>query len=173
MIKTTIYRKSARGTEAMASRQSGLAPRLRSLLIMVDGKRTHDELVDIGAALGDPDRLLQLIADELVEPLDGFPAAAAMPAAQGGVDPPQPVTSASAATELAWSLAQAQRYASHLLEDAVGPGAQSLCIKLESAKDLAEFVSAVKRGRDLVRDMKGGAAAERFIAQIEARMPAS
>ena len=38
--KQAIYHKTPKGTEAIANRQSGLAPRLRSLLIMVDGKRS-------------------------------------------------------------------------------------------------------------------------------------
>jgi hypothetical protein len=52
MLSSTVYRKTAQCLEAMASRQSGLLPRQRSLLIMVDGKRTHAELVAIATALG-------------------------------------------------------------------------------------------------------------------------
>ena len=110
--KQVIYLKTQKGTEAIANRHSGLAPRLRSLLIMVDGKRTYAELTTMAAALGDPERLSELEAEGLVEP--AVTEEKTMPAAlePAGV-PQQPA--AAAPPQRAANLAQAQRFSSHLL----------------------------------------------------------
>lgn len=165
--KQAIYQKTLKGSEAIANRQSGLAPKLRSLLIMVDGKRTHAELTVMAAALGDPQRLSELEAEGLVEPafaVDRTLPAALEPAAQH-------VDAEVEAPQRAVNLAQAQRFSSHLLEHTLGPMAEPLCIKIEKADNLADFVAAIKRAREIVREIKGNAEAERFVAQIEAQMP--
>lgn len=163
--KQAIYQKTLKGSEAIANRQSGLAPKLRSLLIMVDGKRTHAELTVMAAALGDPERLSELEAEGLVEPAFAedrtLPAALEPAAQQMETEVPQ----------RAANLAQAQRFSSHLLEHTLGPMAEPLCIKIEKAGNLADFVAAIKRAREIVREIKGNAEAERFVAQIEAQMP--
>jgi hypothetical protein len=166
--KQVIYHKTQKGMEAVANRQSGLAPRLRSLLIMVDGKRTGAELATMAAALGDPQRLSELEAEGLVAPAvaEEKTMPAALDPAEGaqqpaGTTPPQRAT----------SLAQVQRFSSHLLEHTLGPMAESMCIKIEGARDLADFVALIKRAREIVREIKGSADAERFVAQIEAQMP--
>lgn len=167
--KQVIYQKTQKGTEAIANRHSGLAPRLRSLLIMVDGKRTYAELTAMAAALGDPQRLSELEAEALVAP--AVAEEKTMPAALKPADvPSKPV--AAAAPQRAANLAQAQRFSSHLLEHLLGPMAEPLCIKIEGARDLADFVAVIKRSREIVREIKGAAEAERFVAKIEAQMPA-
>ncbi|MDI1237791.1 MAG: hypothetical protein PSV26_09945 [Polaromonas sp.] len=166
--KQVIYHKTQKGTEAIANRQSGLPPRLRSLLIMVDGKRTHAELATMASALGDPGRLSELEAEGLVAPA-GIEEKTMPAALESAGVPQQPAATASA--QRAANLAQAQRFSSHLLEHLLGPLAEPLCIKIESARDLADFVALIKRAREVVREIKGSAEAERFVAQIEAQMP--
>jgi hypothetical protein len=163
--KQAIYHKTAKGAEAIANRHSGLPPKLRSLLIMVDGKRSYSDLSGVAAALGDSEALLSQLTDAgLIEPVSAaVPAAAA--AAQ--VDATTPAGLAPV------SLPEARRFASHLLLDILGPTAEVLCMKIEAAHNLAEFVAAVKRARDIVRDVKGEHAAERFVAGVEAHAPQS
>ena len=53
MDKQLIFFKTEQGREALTSRPAGLGPRLRSLLIMVDGKRSvaeFDKLLGADAA---------------------------------------------------------------------------------------------------------------------------
>ncbi|MES2977660.1 MAG: hypothetical protein V4731_04495 [Pseudomonadota bacterium] len=168
-----IYRKTAKGLDAMANRQSGLAPRLRSLLLLVDGKRTKAELLVVAEALGGPEQLARIEEEGLIEPLVAQASAAQAPS-------PRPLASATAsvpapvaAMPRAASMAEAQRFTSRLLEDTIGPAAEALCIRLEKARDLTEFIAAVRRAREVVREIKGSAHAEKFIAQIEAQMPAT
>jgi hypothetical protein len=164
--KQAIYHKTPKGMEAIANRQSGLAPRLRSLLIMVDGKRSFP---DLAALTGECEALLeQLVKDGMIEPVGG-----AAPVAAGPVStwPDSQALSTSPTPLVVVSLPEAKRCATRLLVELLGPTSEVLCMKIESAGNLADFVSAVKRAREIVRDVKGAGAAERFIAEIEPHTP--
>ncbi|MBI5907250.1 MAG: hypothetical protein Q7S97_14090 [Polaromonas sp.] len=165
--KQAIYHKTPKGAQAIANRQSGLSPKLRSLLIMVDGKRASPELAALTTAAGDCEQMLsQLAQDGLIEPVGGALPVSAVPDAA-----PSERVATTPASLVAASLPEAKRFTSHLLVDMLGPTSDVLCMKIESAGNLAEFVSAVKRARDIVRDIKGVSAAERFIAQVELHTP--
>ncbi len=165
--KEAIYRKTPKGVEAIAHRQLDLALKLRPLLIMVDGKRNFSELAALATVVGDCEQLLsQLVQDGLIEPVSAVLPVGAEPAAPAALVP----ATAPAALVVA-SLPEAKRVSSHLLNDLLGPTAEELCMKIESADNLAEFVRAVKRARDVVRNIRGGSAADRFIAQVELHTP--
>lgn len=97
MLSEAVFRKSPQGVQTIASRERRIAPRLRSLLILVDGKRPFAELARLGAALGEPDALLGQLVDaglvEAVEPPAPPPAAAL-------ATPPDPTPPADADPEL-------------------------------------------------------------------------
>ena len=48
-----IYQKSGKGAQAISTRQHGLTPKQRSMLILVDGKRSFEELAKLAAMLGE------------------------------------------------------------------------------------------------------------------------
>jgi hypothetical protein len=164
--KQAIYHKTPKGMESIANRQSGLGPRLRSLLIMIDGKRSFS---DLNALTGECEALLaQLAQDGMIEPVGGAAPASSSPSSSW----PDSQAAATAPTPLVVvSLPEAKRVATRLLVEMLGPTSEMLCMKIESAGNLADFVSAVKRAREIVRDVKGAGAAERFIAEIEAHTP--
>ena len=171
--KQAIFRKSAKGTEAIAVRQPGFAPKLRSALIMVDGKRSFNDLLPMLSVLGDPEVLMgELEAAGLIEQAADFtptvpgaflPGDAAGPAST--VPPPVAVPAAPA------TLASARRFTTRLLTELLGPMAETLCVKIEAARDMNEFIAAVKRARDVVREVQGQQAATQFTEQVEAHAP--
>ncbi len=159
--KNLLYHKSVKGVEAIATRQHGLGPKLRSLLIMVDGKRTFDDLVKVSQAFGDTDQLLgQLLQDGFIEP----GAAAARPA---------PVVSALAPviSEPKMSLAEAQRYVVRRLTDIMGPNAEGLCLRIEATRNAQELQTAVSKAEGLLRQFVPSSAASEFMAQVQAHIP--
>lgn len=170
--RSSVFRKSLKGVEAIASRQSGLPRPLRSALIMIDGKRDVGELDKLVATLGDPQALLaELEASGLIE-LAGNSPAAPVAQLQPSAVPMPPVPPATGPTQSSLAtLATAQHVASHLLMEMLGPTSETLCLKIEAARDLPAFVAAVLRARDVVRDVRGQAAAVRFIEQVEAVTP--
>jgi hypothetical protein len=67
MEDSDIYTKTLKGAEEVKSRDRRLLPRLRTMLIMVDGVRNVAQLKDSAATLGAPDDFLDsLLGDGLV-----------------------------------------------------------------------------------------------------------
>lgn len=157
MDAQAIYRKSEKGAEAIATRGHGVGGKQRMLLILVDGRKSVEDLIKLAAGMGESAQLLQqLAADGLIEPVPGAvagkPAAAAVAAA--GID-----------------LSRPRALATRLLAEQLGPLADELAIRLEAARDLPQFVEAMKKAYSVVREVKGSAAADRFGAEVEAQMP--
>lgn len=156
MDTQAIYRKSEKGAEAIATRGHGVGGKQRMLLILVDGKKTAEELIKLAAGMGESAQLLQqLEADGLIELVAS--AAPAKPAAAAGL--PAGV-----------DLVKVRALAIRLLAEQLGPLADDLSIRLEAAKDMPQFVEAMKRAYAVVREVKGQAAADRFGAEVEAQM---
>lgn len=90
-VSATVFAKTEAGQQEIKTRALGLSPRLRSVLIMVDGRRTGQDL----AAMTGPDAplvLAQLLERGCVEVIAAAPPPAAAPAAAAAV--PEASTSA-------------------------------------------------------------------------------
>ena len=160
------YRKSSQGLAEISTRALRLAPRLRGLLILVDGRRSSD---DLQLLLGyDPHSLLQeLLASRLIEAtaLEPFSRqasavsrAAATPAAQGANANP---------TAASMPNLQTQRSAAvRALNDALGPTAESLAIRMERAQTDAELRTLLERGAGLISAVRGAEAGRAFAARF-------
>lgn len=158
--KNLVYRKSSKGSEAIATRQHGLTPKARSMLILIDGKRGFGELAKMGQVVGDPEQLLsQLLEQGFIEP-----APAAAPAASAG-------GAAAAANERKFSLAEAQRFASRKLFDLLGPSSEPACLRIESARNTQDFLAAIAFAEIMVNDVRSSKVAGQFAAEMESHMP--
>lgn len=74
MDNSAIFDKSDKGREEIITRKHKLAPRLRSLLVLVDGKKTAGELLQQLAGLGlDQGSLDLLFEQQFIEPSSGIP----------------------------------------------------------------------------------------------------
>lgn len=151
----TIFRKTEKGNEAIGARAHGVSGKLRTLLILVDGKKTSEELLRLAQGLGESDDLLeQLQSQALIEAVSSAESASS----------PGSVASGSV------NLSQLKSLAARLLNEQLGPVADELGMKIEASKDLADFIEIVKRAYGVLRDVKGKAVADQFGAEIEARM---
>lgn len=162
--KESIYRKTSRGTEALAVRQGGLTPRQRSLLILVDGRRNGKELSTLGAACGDVAELMQaLLAEGYVEVSVPAPAPAEARKPGAGAD-----TGTGTLT-----LAQARTQAVRRLTDMLGPGATDLCLRLEAARSVQEFRATLRRTESTLRQIVGNQRAADFVSELEDKLGAA
>ncbi len=163
--RNVIYHKSAKGTEAIATRQHGLRPKLRSILIMIDGKRGFEDIVKLSQVLGDTEQLLdQLLEQGLIEPRA---AAAPAPAVASS---PAPLAAATP-TQHPVSLTEAQRFAVRRLTDIMGPNAEELCLRIEAARNVHDLQVAMARAEGTLRQFVNSHAAAEFMAEIQAHMP--
>lgn len=162
MLDTTaIYQKTDTGSQALAARDPALTPRLRSLLILVDGKRTCPELLQVAQALGDGQQLLaQLLAL-------GFMQARAPVAAAAVAEP----AAAATAPPAGLSLPQAQRLAVRKLTDLLGPTADEVCLRIEATRTPQEFAVAVERAEEMLRRVAGARKAAEFAAALAGHRP--
>lgn len=175
MHNKSVFRKSAKGSEAIATRQHGLAPKQRSLLILIDGKRSVEELAKMSAMFGDPLQILAelesggFIETDAASPVP--PAASAAPAPASGAAPPA-AGAASQAPAGKVPLAEAKRFAVRKLTDLMGPMAESLCIKLESVRNAEEFNAMITRIESVLRETRGTGAANGYIQSLADHRPA-
>lgn len=191
--KTAIYHKSAKGAEAIATRNAALTPKLRSMLILCNGRRPYDELAKLGQGLGDPEWLLeQLEFDGYIEPgpmREGPPSAPAplfspsIPAPLGPASVPAPLGPVSqppsyetfpvsAPAPLGGEpplipLSQAQQFAVRRLLDLLGPAADDLCGSIEQARTTQEFRAAIGRTEKMLREFIGPELAAQFVKEVE------
>lgn len=184
MDPKVTYHKSAKGLEEIASRTYRLSPRLRSMLILIDGRRSFTELSKLTSAIGEPFELLSQLLDNGFIEADPAAELAAVTVPGGLADAPpggqsfhSEATIPMRAVPLATppgpprSLQDARRYAVHHLTDLMGSNADMLCIKIESATGLTEFITAIMRAQDVLRNVRGAAAAEKFALEMAERMP--
>jgi hypothetical protein len=182
MDKNTLLVKTEKGRDAMARRVPELGPRLRSMLIMVDGKRSVSELDKLGAGLGGGAALLeQLLGHGWVAPLDGsVPFQNTVPFNDSQpvfpVTAPTPVIAAeapAAAPPSSLPFADARRLVVRFVNDQVGPMGEQTAMRIESCKTAAELQSQLPRIRDALQNFRGMNTVQRFDQEIVPKLPRS
>lgn len=181
MDKNTLLVKTEKGRDAMARRVPELVPRLRSMLILVDGKRSASELDKLGAGLGGGGALLeQLLAHGWIAPLDGsVPFQNTVPFSDSGpaaVTAPTPMAVAEAPAAVAPAalpLADARRLVVRFVNDQVGPMGEQTAMRIESCKTAAELQSLLPRVRDALQNFRGTGTVQRFDQEIVPKLPRS
>lgn len=146
-----VYRKTEKGQTEIATRAHKLVPRLRSALILVDGKRSDEELA----------KLIPAPADGVLASLqaDGFIEALAAPASAAGVTQTAPSPSVAA---VVLTLDETRRRAVRWLSDHLGPYADPLNLRLEKVKTAEELRGALLLAVNFVRQQLGAARAQEF-----------
>lgn len=184
----TIYRKTAKGHDEVQTRANRLSPRLRSALIMVDGRRSDEELARLLPQVQETLALLQ--AQGYIEMLAELaamppgPARAAAPAAPGpGAAPsgfapsdlgppssmPGPSSTFNPETQpRTRNFTLIQREAVRRLNDLLGPAAESLAIRMERCKSLDELRPLLVAARRMIASLRGEKAADDYITALSA-----
>ncbi len=156
-----IFRKTAKGLTEIETRAHRLPPRMRSTLILVDGKRDADDLKALISQ--QPEETLQSLADQgfieavgetlgiVVKPATAVPAALRTPAPKPALDFPT-----------------RRRMVVRALNDELGPPAESLAMRMERANNADELKPLLAQAVQLVLTARGRAASEAFAARVQA-----
>lgn len=158
----SIYAKTPQGQHEIETRALRLPARLRSTLILVDGKRNEAELGRLVPNVGEV--LQALLEAGLIEAVQAAPARTSAPAAApAGAAAPAP---AAAEKE---DVGKLRREAVRALNDLLGPDAEALAMRMERANDSATLMPLLERAVTLIANARGGSAAAQFAARFVAR----
>ena len=147
MEKSTVLHKTAKGLEEIKASSHNLPQKLRTLLIVVNGKSTVGDLLARFSAFPDIEQSI----DTLLK--DGFIQATETTADESVVDDVARV--------------EAVRALCRALYDAVGPDADTFTARIEAARDRAEFQAALEGAIVTMEALAGKQKTRRFAEQAE------
>ena len=152
MDKGAVLAKTAKGVEEIKSRAHGLAQKLRSLLIMVDGAATAGDLLARLGDIPDIEAGLQALVNQ------GF---AEIKETRGAAPGAPPTATASPATP-PQTRRQALSSLTQMLHDALGPDADLVTGGIEAATARADFDAAAERCAEMLGALVGKVKAQAF-----------
>ncbi len=155
-----VYKRTAQGETALMARRSDLGPVLNSLLVLVNGRATREDLMTVVTRLGAPVNSLRMLeAGGYIQPLDARGA----PAALAAGDPP------TADMTLTDTERRARLY-QHLIEAAkqhLGLTGFIYHLKVEKAVTLAELSALVDPLAKAIAKAKGTETANAFLKIVQ------
>ena len=156
----TIYRKTEKGQVEIETRALRLAPRLRTTLILIDGRRTDNDLRPL--VPGDATQAFHTLLQ------DGFIEVVRVVEERAVPRPPAPPGSNDSARR--W-LDQRKREAVRVLLDQVGPLGEAVAVRIEKSADWAELKATLELARQVLEYARGSAAAQDYARKyIEAEL---
>jgi hypothetical protein len=129
----TTYRKSSKGVAEIETRAHRLPPRLRSALIVIDGRRSADDVLRLIPQQGD-EALATLLEQGFIETVAEIPGTPGTP----GAAAPRPVAK-PAPRPAAPDFDTRRRDAVRRLTDLVGPMGEALAIRMERCRSADEL----------------------------------
>lgn len=174
MDGSNVYSKTPKGVAEVAARSAQLSMTTRRILIMIDGKRSVDELLPL-VRPGELDGIIsQLEGGGLIQRAT-VSGALDVPTINGrdaeftfspagpntvGIDErdPNPIT-----------LEEAKRRAVRELNDRLGPDAETLAIRIEHCRTIEEFRTRVREAERFVSLALGPAAAQEYLRALRRR----
>jgi hypothetical protein len=170
MDGSLIYAKTPKGVAEVGARGAQLSMVTRRVLIMMDGKRTVDELAvyvragEIGAII------TQLESEGLAEKAGAIAATTVAPPAITESTPPETPTVAPAVPEERdlgpITLEEVKRRAVRELNDRLGPEADVIAMRIEACRNIDEFRERVRDAERYVAAALGAAAAQDYLRAL-------
>lgn len=152
----TLYRKSAKGQTEIETRVHRLAPRLRTVLILIDGRRSDNELAKL--VPGDAVESFQsLLREGFIEVLSVVEERSTQR------PPPAKVTEPGALDQLnPRALERHRRDAVRALMDQVGPMAEAVAMRIEKCREWSELIPALHLAQQIIANTRGNDAAAEY-----------
>jgi hypothetical protein len=151
-----VFIKTEKGQSEIQTRAHKLPPRLRQALILVDGKRDEDQLHSL--ILGEQNSVLDsLMSEGFIEEVLHTE--------------PMPLESRPFDVEFAPrspSVEDLRRDVVRALNDALGPEAESMALRIERSKNMADLGPAIGQAVQLMRMTRGDEVAKAFAARFVA-----
>lgn len=148
----TIYRKTVKGQTEVETRALRIAPRFRSVLILVDGRRSDADL-------------LKLLPQAHADTLDALAQGGFIEAigSTAGLPQRQPVP----AVDSSHAFQQRRHESARALLDRVGPIADPLVARMERTRHASELQPLLAMAIQLVLHTRGSAAAADYARRFD------
>lgn len=153
----TIYRKTAKGQSEIETRAHRLPPRLRSALILIDGKRSDEDMHKL--ILQQPEQALLTLSEQGFIEVIGITAAPAAPARAAA---PQAVAAPASTLLPARSFEAVRAECVRAFTDAVGPIAEALAMKMERTRSPGDLRPLIGIAQTIIANARGTKAASDF-----------
>jgi hypothetical protein len=170
MDGSLIYVKTPKGVAEVGARGAQLSMVTRRVLIMMDGKRTVDDLAvyvragEIGAII------TQLESEGLAEKAGAVAATTMIPRATSESAPAETPTIAPPVPEERdlgpITLEEVKRRAVRELNDRLGPEADVIAMRIEACRNIDEFRERVRDAERYVAAALGAAAAQDYLRAL-------
>lgn len=179
MLDNTIYVKTPKGQNEIATRAQRLPLRPRRLLILVDGQTDGRSLIGKAALLGDtPDVFEQLVVEGYIVPVDALDtASASVPASSASGATPSASAAGSSAVlprgpvSARRSLALARLYLVEAMARMLGKEGDTLRDALRSATTRAALLEHLEVCLEIVAETSGPERAQDLKAKVLELMP--
>jgi hypothetical protein len=153
-MASTVFDKTEKGREEISTRKYQLPPRLRTLLVMIDGKQDAEDLLHKVGSLG-------IGEENITELLDnGF--IKAMPSS-APIEAVAPVAQASVVT----SEPPADQFYTETIKSAIGLRGYALQLKVEKASSIADFRELRQPYLEAVLKAKGNEMAQSLRSRLD------
>jgi len=157
MAAGDIYKKTEKGQAEIRHRKLKLSPRLRTMLLLIDGARPEFMLLEEGAKLGaPPDFLQQLAAAGLVDK-----AAAAGPRGAASA-----AESATSGRDEFTRFREAKHFMNTTIVDSLGIKSFFFTMKLERAGVTADLVELLGAYEEAITKAEGEETARIFLGRL-------
>ena len=171
----SIYRKTEAGLAEVQARLLGLRAELRRLLILIDGTTPLSRLTvfvrgsEIDALIAELE-VLGLVTAATIGQTVGLAQPATKALSAGVASTPPPIRAASGGDGVleptATQVLAVRRAAVSTLHDILGPGADSLAIKIEKCKDAQELRTTITEVRQTLDRQMGTTVGQRFLDAV-------
>ena len=169
----TVFEKTELGREAVANRNAALHPRLRTLLILIDGRKTFKQLMEALLGLTMPlagtPAITTLLAGGYIRAVKpGKPTGAGLvPPIQGPVTRAGPL-SREAAADYAQKLSRGKEYVLGYMTRYLGRDTHTVLGALLEAKSHSQFISELQLCHQILVDVASAEEANIMIANCKA-----
>jgi hypothetical protein len=151
MHLSSVFSKTPKGQEEIATRANRLPFRLRAMLIMVDGQRTGHQLLALSTSVAEGRALLAALLD------GAFVQEEITQEAREGVLPQTPPAD---------DISLAKSYAIHSLLELLGPQAGGLIVEIEETRTADELQQKVGKMRAALRKAADQKKAKQFLVKL-------
>ncbi|HEX8955546.1 MAG TPA: hypothetical protein VF798_04695 [Burkholderiaceae bacterium] len=170
-----VFDKTPKGQEEIATRKHGLPSRLRSLLVLVDGKTNVEGLVKKVAGLGlNEESIAELLEQEYIAPHEGAASIQAPPPAQAKPPAPAPVTSAPEASPATTVLPEGEtqfealyHFYTTTIKSTLGLRGFAMQMKVERCANIDDFRALRQTYVEAVQKSKGDEMARSLGARLD------